>query len=212
MPSVSARPAASSTSSMRDIGMMRVSMGFRPAGFSRNSDTSMSPKNVSTSVRGIGVAVSTSTSTASPFCVSASRWCTPKRCCSSTIARARSRKETTSWNKAWVPTSRSMSPSARRSRISLRSAPRSRPVRMATFISAAFASGAMVLRCWRARISVGAMKAACRPASITVAAASSATTVLPEPTSPCNSRSMRCGRARSLTISLSACCCEWVSV
>ena len=42
-------------------------------GFSRNSDTSMSPKNVSTSVRGIGVAVSTSTSTASPFCASARR-------------------------------------------------------------------------------------------------------------------------------------------
>ena len=33
---------------------------------------------------------------------------------------------------------------------------------------AASASGAMVLRCWRARISVGAIKAACRPASITV--------------------------------------------
>ena len=46
-------------------------------------------------------------------------------------------------------------------------------------------------RCWRARISVGAMKAAWRPASITVAAASSATTVLPEPTSPCSRRSMR---------------------
>ena len=74
---------------MRDSGMVRVSIGWRPAGFSRNSDTSMSPKKVSTSVRGIGVAVSTSTSTASPFCVSASRWCTPKRCCSSTMAEAK---------------------------------------------------------------------------------------------------------------------------
>ena len=49
----------------------------------------------------------------------------------------------------------------------------------------------MVLKCWRARISVGAISAACRPASITAAAASSATTVLPEPTSPCSMRSMR---------------------
>ena len=76
----------------------------------------------------------------------------------------------------------------------MRSPPRSRPVRMATRMPAASASGAMVLRCWRARISVGAMKAACRPASITAAAASSATTVLPEPTSPCSSRNMRCGQ------------------
>ena len=36
-------------------------------------------------MRGIGVAVSTSMSTASPLRASASRWCTPKRCCSSTI-------------------------------------------------------------------------------------------------------------------------------
>ena len=56
-------------------------------------------------MRGIGVAVSTSTSTASPFCVSASRWCTPKRCCSSTMASARSWKATSSWNSAWVPSS-----------------------------------------------------------------------------------------------------------
>ena len=53
--------------------MVRVSIGWRPGGFSRNSETSMSPKNVSTNVRGIGVAVSTSTSTASPFCANASR-------------------------------------------------------------------------------------------------------------------------------------------
>ena len=75
--------------------------------------------------------------------------------------------------------------------ISSRSRPRSRPVRMATRMPAAAASGAMVAKCWRARISVGAINAAWRPASITCAAAISATTVLPEPTSPCSSRSMR---------------------
>ena len=56
---------------------------------------------------------------------------------------------------------------------------------------AASASGAMVRACWRTRSSVGAMIAAWAPASITAAAASSATTVLPEPTSPCSRRSMR---------------------
>ena len=39
----------------------------------------------------------------------------------------------------------------------------------------------------------------------------SATTVLPEPTSPCSSRSMRCGLARSVVMSSTAFCCEWVS-
>ena len=38
---------------------------------------------------------------------------------------------------------------------------------MASRMPAAAASGAMVAKCCRARISVGAMKAACRPASIT---------------------------------------------
>ncbi len=45
----------------------------------------------------------------------------------------------------------------------------------------------------------------------TVAAASSATTVLPEPTSPCSSRSMRSGLARSASISSIARACEDVS-
>ena len=39
-------------------------------------------------------------------------------------------------------------------------------------------------------ISIGAINAACRPASIMVATAINATTVLPEPTSPCSSRNM----------------------
>jgi len=57
--------------------------------------------------------------------------------------------------------------------------PRSRPVRMATLMPAAAASGATVLKCWRAKSSVGAIRAACRPASTTAAAASNATTSCP---------------------------------
>src|SRR5918912_262774 len=54
-------------------------------------------------------------STASPFDPSARRWCTPKRCCSSTTARPRSRNSTSSWNRAWVPTTMLIAPSARAS-------------------------------------------------------------------------------------------------
>jgi hypothetical protein len=76
------------TSLRRLLDIVRVSIGCRPAGFSRSSETSMSPKYVSTSVRGIGVADSTSTSTALPLLVNVSRSRTPKRCCSSTTASA----------------------------------------------------------------------------------------------------------------------------
>ena len=40
------------------------------------------------------------------------RWRTPKRCCSSTIARRRSRKATSRWKRAWVPTRMPISPAA----------------------------------------------------------------------------------------------------
>ena len=117
-------------------------------------------------MRGIGVALSTSTSTASPLLVSASRSRTPKRCCSSTTASASALKITSSWISAWVPTRKSISPASSRARISRRSLPFSRPVRIATRRPARSASGAMVLMCWRARISVGAISAACLPASV----------------------------------------------
>ena len=69
------------------------------------------------------------------------------------------------------------------------------------------ASGAMRSKCWRASTSVGAIIAACRPASTTSAIASSATTVLPEPTSPCRSRIIRFSDLRSARISSTARAC-----
>ena len=59
----------------------------------------------------------------------------------------------------------------------------------------------MLKKCCSARISVGAMKATCRPFSIATSAAISATIVLPDPTSPCSSRFIGCGRCMSVTIS-----------
>ena len=55
----------------------------------------------------------------------------------------------------------SIEPSSRPASVALRSRPFSRPVRIATRSPARSASGAMVAKCWRARISVGAISAAC---------------------------------------------------
>ena len=61
------------------------------------------------------------------------------------------------------------------------------------------------------RISVGAISAPCVPASTAFSSARNATIVLPAPTSPCSSRSMRCGAAMSASISPIACSCASVS-
>ena len=108
------RPTSSSSRSSGSVTVLDRLAAGRLFG---QRETSMSPKAVSTSVRGIGVAVITSMSGASPLAVSARRWCTPKRCCSSTTASARSRKTTASWNSACVPTTMSIAPVARPARI-----------------------------------------------------------------------------------------------
>ena len=71
---------------------------------------------------------------------------------------------------------------------------------------AAFAIGSSEAICWRARISVGAISAPWQPASTAFSSASIATTVLPEPTSPCSSRSMRWSLAMSASISAITSC------
>ncbi|GJE46839.1 hypothetical protein AEGHOMDF_6048 [Methylobacterium soli] len=194
---------------MRSTGIVRVLIGWRPAGFSSRIETSMSPKKVSASVRGIGVAVITRKSTASPLAPRARRWCTPKRCCSSTTARPRSWNTTLSWNTAWVPTRMSIAPAARSLSVARRSGARSRPVIRRRRKGPAI--GPRRSKCWRARISVGAIRTACRPASTAEAIASSATAVLPEPTSPWSRRSMRRSEARSARISATARACAPVS-
>ena len=58
------------------------------------------------------------------------------------------------------------------------------------------------LKCWFANISVGAIKATWYPDSITFKAVSNATTVLPEPTSPCKILNILSLEIKSLLISL----------
>ena len=65
-------------------------------------------------------------------------------------------------------------------------------------VEARRSGGGTSRRCWRTRTVVGASTATCRPASAAAAAARSATSVLPKPTSPQTSRSIGgCPRARS---------------
>ena len=162
----------------------------------------------------MGVAVMTSTLVPpfDPLAWSARRWCTPKRCCSSMTAKARSLKTTSPWNNACVPISMSISPDASRSSRASRDLPFSRPVNSPIVNPAFSASGAIVSACWRASTSVGAISAACAPASTATAMAKSATIVLPEPTSPCKRRNMRWVAARSSEISFKAVRCDPVSL
>ena len=68
------------------------------------------------------------------------------------------------------------------------------PVSQATVMPSGVSQPTSLRRCCSARISVGAISAHCQPASMAMAAAG-ATTVLPEPTSPCSRRCMGWVRA-----------------
>ena len=126
--------------------------------------------------------------------------------------RARDRgMRRSSWNSACVPTAMSMSPRASAQRASRafrapcrgRSAARraGRPLRQAARWSRVLAREDLGRRHQRGL----------PPGLDHVAMAISATTVLPEPTSPCSRRSMRSPAARSARISATACRCDDVS-
>ena len=167
-------------------------------------------------VRGIGVAVIISRCGSCPWPMSlarrASRWATPKRCCSSMMASASRLNSTLSWITAWVPTTSVASPLAIRANMMRRSLGFWLPVSQAVFTPSGSSQPTSLAKCCSARISVGAIRAHCHPASMHRAAASAATTVLPEPTSPCSSRCMGAWRPRSRAISARTRCCAPVSV
>ena len=192
--------------------MTRVVGGMRPAGFSSRRDTSRSPKAASVRVRGIGVALMARTSGARPFMVSLRRSDTPKRCCSSITTSPRSWNATLSWNRACVPQTTLASPDAIASISSALARPLSRPVRAMTRIPAGSSTLFRTPACWRATISVGAIRAVCTPASAACAAQSAATKVLPEPTSPWTSRIMRWPLSMSVFASLKARICAPVGL
>ena len=165
---------------------MRI--GWRPGGRSRITVTSMSPHAVSASVRGIGVAVISSTSGCRPLSASVPRCSTPKRCCSSITTSDSALKATSSCTRAWVPTMSCTSPAATSASSRRRPASPSRPVSSATRKPVPNSQPSSVRMCCSARISVGAISATWKPFSMATNAASEATMVLPDPTSPCSSR------------------------
>ena len=104
-----------------------------------------------------------------------------------------------------MPTASAASPDSTRASMAARSFFFCPPASHATLRPRAANRGSsqpiILAKCCSARISVGAISAHCQPASMHTVAASAATTVLPEPTSPCSKRCMGTGRARSRAIS-----------
>ena len=76
------------------------------------------------------------------------------------------------------------------------------PVSSAAGTASPGMSACSVAKCCSASVSVGAISAACRPCSTARSIACSATTVLPEPTSPMSRRCIGRARARSASTSL----------
>ncbi|CUI32654.1 Uncharacterised protein [Achromobacter xylosoxidans] len=150
--------------------------------------------------------------TVSPLRVSASRWPTPKRCCSSTIDRPRRWNSTWSWISACVPTTSCTLPSAAAAAASRRALAVRLPLSQATFTPSGCSHDTSLRKCCSARISVGAINATCAPPAMAWAAAMAATTVLPLPTSPCSRRCIGYGRARSAEISATTRCWAPVSL
>ena len=149
------------------------------------------------------------------FSLSARRWATPNLCCSSMMAKAKFLNCTCSWMTACVPTTNAASPLAMSASISVRSfffwLPVSHATRLPNGVSSGSSQPISLRKCCSANISVGAMRAHCQPLSMAMAAANAATTVLPDPTSPCNKRCMGMGRCMSLAISSPTRLCALVS-
>ena len=203
------RPSSTCLWMRSTISLRRVSAsttvftGVRPGGSSSMTETSRSAYAVIASVRGIGVAVMISwcgnLPPREPLSRSVSRWCTPKRCCSSTMTSPSRAKAIDSWNSACVPMTIWISPLAAASSALRRVRAGCEPVTSATGMPSGRNHRSKFFACCSASSSVGAISAACSPQPTARAAAAPATTVLPQPTSPCTSRTM--GRsAREIAI------------
>ncbi|MNN37120.1 hypothetical protein D3C81_1510520 [compost metagenome] len=123
------------------------------------------------------------------------------------MASARSLNTTASCISACVPTTTCAWPEATSSSTLLRALPVTLPASQVTRTPSGSSQARRLSRCCSANSSVGAASATCLPRSTASMPASAATTVLPEPTSPCTRRSMGCARARSLRISSNTRCC-----
>ncbi len=163
--------------------------GLRPGGSWSITDTLRLPYTVIAKVRGIGVAVITSTCGATEFFFHNRALCaTPKRCCSSITTNPRFLNVTLSSSRACVPTRIWSEPLSSWLCMVSRSAFFVEPVRSFMFIPIGAARLYSISKCCEASISVGAIMHAWVPLSSAISMHKSATSVLPLPTSPCNSR------------------------
>ena len=162
------------------------------------------------SVRGMGVADIISWWTSRPLFLRARRWATPKRCCSSTITKPRFWNSTSSENRACVPTAILTVPSASLALASSLAFLRWLPESQTTSRPKGSSHCLNLMKCCSARISVGAITAACAPDSMAVSADKAATMVLPLPTSPCSRRCM--GWVCAMSRRISDTTLSWASV
>ena len=161
------------------------------------NDKSLIPLMASCSVRGIGVAVRVRTWVSARNSFRRSLCFTPKRCSSSTTISPISANFTVLANSAWVPMTISTVPSLSPARVLFASAVETSRDSGRTFKGKPLKRAWKFLKCWRASRVVGAIMATWRPVIATTNAARSATSVLPNPTSPHTRRSIGRPRARS---------------
>ena len=134
------------------------------------------------------------------------RWLTPNRCCSSTTATSRRSNSTASSISACVPTRIFSSPDASFPSRSVRRDCGVEPVSSAAWTSSPGISFCSVAKCCSASVSVGAISAAWPPDSTARSIAYSATTVLPEPTSPISRRCIgRSDATSSSSVAIARC-------
>ena len=126
---------------------------------------------------------------------------TPKRCCSSMMARPRFLNLTLSSSTAWVPTKIWSVPFSSSEWMIFRSAALVEPVKSLMFTPVPKSASERLLKCCCAKISVGAIIQLWKPLSIAISIESSATMVFPEPTSPCRRRFICIGSLMSFRIS-----------
>ena len=167
-------------------------------------EISRSPNRITARVLGMGVAVITRTLGSFPFLVRRFLCSTPNLCCSSVTTSPRSANSTSGWIMAWVPTRICIFPSFRSSSSSLRSLTFMLPDSSSQRTPRGSKSFFKVSICCLASNSVGAIMTAWKPHFTVLYIASSATTVLPDPTSPCTSLFMGLESSRSASISLYA--------
>ena len=148
------------------------------------------PVRLISSVRGMGVAVSVRTSTSARNCLMDSLCDTPKRCSSSTTSSPSFLKVMSPDSRRWVPITTSTSPVARRSTTERAWAAVRNRDSTSTFTGKPANRSVKVWKCCCASSVVGTSTATCWPSCTALNAARSATSVLPNPTSPHTSRSI----------------------